>query len=50
MKMRLVYGFVAFMLWGLFLVKSVENGDVLSDEVIAYSLAIVTAGAMIGGD
>lgn len=46
--MRLIYGFCAFLLWTFFLVKAIEFGAVLSDEVILYSLAIVTAGAMIG--
>ncbi|MBR4930397.1 MAG: hypothetical protein IKZ00_06300 [Bacteroidaceae bacterium] len=48
--MRLVYGFVAFLLWAVFLAKCIESGDALSDEVIMYSLAIVTAGAMMGRD
>ena len=46
--MRLIYGFCAFLLWTFFLVKVIEFGGVLSDEVITYSLAIVTAGAMMG--
>lgn len=50
MTMRLVYGFCAFLLWAFFLVSSLEIADVLSTEVIAYSLAIVVAGAMAGGD
>ena len=50
MKMRLVYGFAAFLLWAVFLAKCVEACDTLSDEVIMYSLSIVTAGAMMGRD
>jgi hypothetical protein len=50
LTVRLIYGFCAFLLWGRFLGKCMENGDVLSDEVIAYSLAIITAGAMMGRD
>ena len=49
--MRLKYGVVALILWVLFIVWIITNGNLeLSDDTRVLSLAIVVAGAMAGGD
>ena len=48
--MRFVYGFIAFVVWLVFVVKMVESGIEISKDTVYLTLAIVTAGAMAGGE
>ena len=48
--MRILLGFIAFMIWAALLAFMLESGVEISDEVQLISLAVVAAGAMAGGD
>ena len=48
--MRFVNGAFAFILATVGIVYAINNGVVISNEAVLISIAIVTAGALAGGD
>ena len=48
--MRFFYGAFAFILATATIVYAINNGMVVSNEAVLVSIAIVTAGALAGGD
>ena len=48
--MRFVNGAFAFILATAVIVYAINNGVVISNEAVLVSIAIVTAGALAGGD